>query len=48
MNNNQFCHLHVHDQFSQLDGMGTAEAYAKKAKAMGFTHLGLSNHGNRF
>lgn len=46
MNNNQFCHLHVHDQFSQLDGMGTAEQYVKKAKKMGFEFLALTNHGN--
>jgi DNA polymerase-3 subunit alpha len=46
MNNNQFCHLHVHDQFSQLDGMGTAEQYVQKAKQMGFEYLALSNHGN--
>jgi len=46
MNNSQFCHLHVHDQYSQLDGIGTAEEYAKQAKQLGFQFLGLTNHGN--
>ncbi len=41
-----FCHLHVHDQYSQLDGYGKAEQYAEEAKRLGFTHLGLTNHGN--
>lgn len=46
MDNSQFCHLHVHDQYSVLDGFGKAEDYAKKAKELGFTHLALTNHGN--
>jgi len=46
MNNSSFCHLHIHDQYSQLDGVGTADDYAKKAKELGFKYLGLTNHGN--
>jgi DNA polymerase-3 subunit alpha len=41
-----FCHLHVHNEFSYLDGFGSASAYAKRAKEMEFTHLALTNHGN--
>jgi DNA polymerase-3 subunit alpha len=41
-----FCHLHVHDQYSQLDGYGSAEQYADEASRLEFTHLALTNHGN--
>ena len=41
-----FCHLHIHNEFSVLDGYGTAEQYAKRASAMDFKYLGLTNHGN--
>jgi DNA polymerase-3 subunit alpha len=40
-----FCHLHVHNEYSMLDGFGTAEAYAKKAARLGHKYLGLTNHG---
>lgn len=41
-----FCHLHVHNEFSFLDGYGSAKAYIKKAKELGMTHLALTNHAN--
>lgn len=41
-----FCHLHLHNEFSFLDGYGSAKAYAKRAKELGFTHMGLTNHAN--
>jgi len=41
-----FCHLHVHDEYSQLDGYGSAKQYVSRAKEMGFKYLGLTNHGN--
>ncbi|MCK5138869.1 MAG: DNA polymerase III subunit alpha [Thermodesulfovibrionia bacterium] len=41
-----FCHLHIHNEFSVLDGFGTAEQYAKRASQMGFKYLALTNHGN--
>ena len=44
--NAKFCHLHVHNEFSILDGFGKAEAYAARAKEMGFEYLALTNHGN--
>ena len=46
MKNNKFCHLHVHNEYSILDGLGSAEDYAKKAKDLGFEYLALTNHGN--
>jgi DNA polymerase-3 subunit alpha len=46
MKNVDFTHLHIHNEFSQLDGYGTADAYVAKAKLLGFKYLGLTNHGN--
>ncbi len=46
MNNSDFAHLHIHNEFSQLDGFGTARAYADKAAKMGYEYLALTNHGN--
>ena len=42
----RFAHLHVHNEYSVLDGLGTAKQYAERASQMGFKYLGLSNHGN--
>lgn len=41
-----FCHLHVHNEFSFLDGMGSADEYAAKAKELGQQYIALTNHGN--
>uniref|UniRef100_A0A6M3M3Y1 Putative DNA polymerase n=1 Tax=viral metagenome TaxID=1070528 RepID=A0A6M3M3Y1_9ZZZZ len=41
-----FCHLHIHDQFSLLDGVGTCETYVAKAKSLGFEYLACTNHAN--
>jgi DNA polymerase-3 subunit alpha len=46
MKNIDFAHLHIHNEFSQLDGYGTAKAYVERAEKMGFKYLGLTNHGN--
>lgn len=41
-----FCHLHLHNEYSLLDGVGKSEQYAKRASRLGFKYLGLTNHGN--
>jgi len=46
MNNNCFCHLHNHMEFSQLDGFGTAKDHIKRAKELGFKYLACTEHGN--
>lgn len=46
MKNNQFCHLHLHNEFSYLDGVGTAQEYIDKAKREGFSSIALTNHAN--
>jgi DNA polymerase-3 subunit alpha len=42
----KFIHLHLHDQYSVLDGLGKAEDYCKRAKELGMDSLALTNHGN--
>lgn len=46
MKNSEWCHLHVHNEYSQLDGLGTGEQYAERAEQMGYKYLALTNHGN--
>jgi uracil-DNA glycosylase family 4 len=46
MKNKDFVHLHLHDQFSVLDGYGSAKQYCERAKELGFKALALTNHGN--
>ena len=41
-----FCHLHIHDQYSLLDGFGSAEQYAERAAEIGQEYIALTNHGN--
>lgn len=41
-----FCHLHNHDEYSQLDGFGHPADYAKAAKDRGQEFVGVTNHGN--
>ena len=46
MKNKDFCNLHVHNEYSVLDGLGSANNYAKKAAKLGYDYLALTNHGN--
>lgn len=38
--------LHRHDECSSFDGFGKPEELAERAKELGYTSLGISNHGN--
>lgn len=38
--------LHRHDEYSTFDGFGKPEELSKIAKELGYTSLGISNHGN--
>ena len=38
--------IHRHDEYSTFDGFGNAVELASLAKELGYTALGLSNHGN--
>ncbi len=43
-----FTHLHVHSQYSILDGAAAVVDLVKKAKQDGMTALALTDHGNMF
>ncbi|MDR0721890.1 MAG: DNA polymerase III subunit alpha [Treponema sp.] len=43
-----FVHLHVHTDFSLLDGAASAESLATKAASLGMKHLAITDHGNLF
>jgi DNA polymerase III subunit alpha len=44
----QFVHLHVHTQFSLLDGASQIKSLIGKAKAQGMPALAITDHGNMF
>ncbi len=44
----RFSHLHVHTQFSLLDGAAPIQSLYKKAIADGMPALAISDHGNMF
>lgn len=44
----KFSHLHVHTQFSLLDGAASIKNLYKKAKEDGMPALAISDHGNMF
>lgn len=41
-----FCHLHLHTEYSVLDGVGTSKQYSYRAREAGQTHIAITNHGN--
>jgi DNA polymerase-3 subunit alpha len=43
-----FTHLHVHSQYSILDGAASVKGLIEKAKSDGMTALALTDHGNMF
>lgn len=43
-----FVHLHVHSDYSLLDGASTIEALVSQAKRLGMGALALTDHGNLF
>lgn len=44
----QFVHLHVHTQYSILDGAAAVKPLIKRAKALGMTALAITDHGNMY
>jgi len=40
-----FVHLHVHSEFSLLDGAAKLEKLVQKAKDLGYSALALTDHG---
>ncbi|MDR2520973.1 MAG: DNA polymerase III subunit alpha, partial [Spirochaetaceae bacterium] len=43
-----FAHLHVHTDFSLLDGAASCKQLADKARLLGMKHLAITDHGNMF
>lgn len=41
----QFCHLHVHSDYSELDGLGKISDYVKKAIALKQPAIAITDHG---
>ena len=48
MSSAQFVHLHVHTEYSMLDGLAKVGPLVKRAKELGFTALGLTDHGGMY
>lgn len=44
----EFSHLHVHTQYSLLDGAASISGLMKKAQANGMKAIALTDHGNMF
>ncbi len=44
----EFVHLHVHSEYSLLDGAAQLEKLVQKAQALRFPALALTDHGNLF
>ena len=48
MQHAEFVHLHVHSEYSLLDGAAQLERLVQKAKALNFPAIALTDHGNLF
>lgn len=48
MSASDFVHLHVHSEFSMLDGLGKVPKLVAKAKELGQTALALTDHGGMY
>lgn len=47
-NNNAFVHLHVHTEYSLLDGLSRIKELVKRAKKLDQTALAITDHGTMF
>ena len=43
-----FCHLHLHTEYSLLDGMATIKKVVKRAKELGMPAIAMTDHGNMY
>ncbi len=41
----EFAHLHLHTEYSLLDGMGRSKEYAARAGELGIQHIAVTDHG---
>ena len=47
-NTPQFTHLHLHTEYSLLDGANKIKSLAKKLKTLGMKSVAMTDHGNMF
>ena len=45
MKEKKFCHLHLHTEYSLLDGSGKIKKLVKKAKELGMESMAITDHG---
>ena len=45
---NNFVHLHLHTEYSLLDGVGKIDEYLDRAKKLGMRSMAITDHGNMF
>ena len=43
-----FVHLHLHTEYSLLDGVGKIDDYLDRAKELGMQAIAITDHGNLF
>lgn len=48
MSQPKFTHLHLHTEYSLLDGANKIKTLAKKVKALGMNSVAMTDHGNMF
>ncbi|MFP4332382.1 MAG: DNA polymerase III subunit alpha [Campylobacterales bacterium] len=48
MSTPEFTHLHLHTEYSLLDGANRLKDLAKRAKELGFRSIAMTDHGNMF
>ena len=41
----EFAHLHLHTEYSLLDGLGRIDDYMARAREYGMRHLAITDHG---
>lgn len=41
----EFAHLHLHTEYSLLDGMGRVNQYISRAQELGMKHMAVTDHG---
>jgi DNA polymerase-3 subunit alpha len=48
MSESPYAHLHVHTEYSMLDGAARLKELFREVKANGMTHVAMTDHGNMF
>ena len=43
-----YAHLHVHTEYSMLDGAARLKELFREVKANGMTHVAITDHGNMY